>query len=155
MAKVGDYIRVIGENIEGVVYKTNSQYLVGKYKRQHNRVERTWTVRVFFLISPWSCVLTIFKCKTFSVNSWMVKMVLTWRQLLFSTVKWSQVILKSSEWKIFTKLNTLLIFQWIRWGFKMILQTWTPIGSWERSRDWLNASIWKSLIDMAQSKARS
>ena len=33
MAKVGDYIRVIGENIEGVVYKTNSQYLVGKYKR--------------------------------------------------------------------------------------------------------------------------
>lgn len=28
MAKVGDFVRVIGENIEGVVYKTNSQYLV-------------------------------------------------------------------------------------------------------------------------------
>ena len=33
MAKVDDYIRVIGENIEGVVYKRNPQYLVGKYKR--------------------------------------------------------------------------------------------------------------------------
>ena len=33
MAKVGDYIRVIGENIEGIVYKTNSEYLVGKCKR--------------------------------------------------------------------------------------------------------------------------
>ena len=34
MVKVGDYIRIIGENIEGVVHKVNSkpcEHLVGEY----------------------------------------------------------------------------------------------------------------------------
>ena len=36
MVKVGDYVRIIGENIEGVVHKVNSkpcEHLVGKYGR--------------------------------------------------------------------------------------------------------------------------
>ena len=36
MVKVGDYVRIIGENIEGVVHRVNSkpcEHLVGKYGR--------------------------------------------------------------------------------------------------------------------------